>query len=429
MLRELLRSRLPVVAPALLWVGLACSCANSPSTTKPSKATDAAAQTARDSSALTDSAAPDASDARTPAPADATAPADAGMTMAMDAALPLDAGPPAPPGKCEPPLSIDAPREKLSQTGCMDPDDPTKLAARVIPYEVNSPLWSDSADKTRGMVLPSGAKIHVVSCAKEPALCTQGAADDGKWVFPVGTVMVKSFVFDGKLVETRLFVHFDEQTWVGYSYEWDEAQTEATIVPDERRTRMFDTGKRTVEWSYPSRVDCMKCHNKAGGSTLGAQTAQMNRVLNGTNQIETLGALALFDAPVAKPYATPLVTPYTGQLGSPPQSATIEQRARSYMHANCAFCHRPDGDFTPLDLRYDIPLKQMNICNVAPQKGDVGVPTSTDLTPGKPMESVLWLRMNALPGNGRMPQIGTYHVDTDGVALIGDWITSIAACP
>jgi uncharacterized repeat protein (TIGR03806 family) len=333
------------------------------------------------------------------------------------------------PGECTPPVDMAAPLEKLSQTGCMDASDPTKFAARVIPYEVNSPLWSDSADKLRGMVVPDGKTVHVIDCALEPKACTQGLADTGKWLFPVGTVMVKSFLFDGKLVETRLFVRHDEQNWVGYSYQWDEAQTDATLVPDQRRAVMFNTGSRTVPWNYPSRTDCMKCHNSEGGSTLGPETRQLNRDVDGDNQIDKLKARLLFDQPLALPYQAALVTPYPGQPGSPPESATLDDKARSYMHANCAFCHRPDGDFPNLDLRFDTAFKDTQLCNVVPEKGDVGVPTATNLTPGDPMHSVTWLRMNALPNEGRMPQIGTYKVDTDGVQLIGDWITSIKSCP
>ena len=170
---------------------------------------------------------------------------------------------------CVPPAAIDQPAAKLSETGCMDPSDTKKLAASVIPYEVNSPLWSDGADKQRGMALPTGGKIHVKDCAANAGRMSQGAADDGKWVMPIGTVMVKSFLFDSKLVETRLFVHFDATTWVGYSYKWDEAQTDATIVADERVEDPFNTGKQTVMWHIPSRMDCMTCHRATGGSTLG----------------------------------------------------------------------------------------------------------------------------------------------------------------
>jgi hypothetical protein len=137
----------------------------------------------------------------------------------------------------------------------------------------------------------------------------------------------------------------------------------------------------------------------------------------------------LFDVPVKKPYTPALIIPYAGQLGSPPAGATSEQKARSYLHANCAFCHRPDGDFPNLDLRMGVALKDMQICSVVPAKGDQGVPTATNLTPGMPMQSIMWLRMNAQPGAGRMPQIATYRVDDDGLKVVGDWITSIASCP
>jgi hypothetical protein len=103
---------------------------------------------------------------------------------------------------CAPPADKDAPIAKLSDTGCMDPKNPTRLAASVIPYEVNSPLWSDSADKSRGLSLPAGKTIHVKDCVKESSLCTQGPADTGKWVLPRGTVLVKSFMFDDKLVRS-----------------------------------------------------------------------------------------------------------------------------------------------------------------------------------------------------------------------------------
>ena len=311
----------------------------------------------------------------------------------------------------------------------MSATEKTKFAARVIPYEVNSPLWSDGADKQRGMVIPVGQTVHIKDCGTEA--CTQNS-DTGKWVFPVGTVMLKSFMFDNKLVETRLFVHHDAETWVGYSYQWDEAQTEATIVPDERRAVMFNTGTRTVPWNYPNRTDCMKCHNAAGGSTIGPQTRQMNRTVGAVNQIDALKGMAFFDKPPSAPYQAALITPYPGQSGNPPANATIEQKARSYMEANCAFCHRPDDTdlgLVKIDLRLDTTFKDMNLCNGPPVKGDQGDASATLLTPGQPAKSITWLRVNAQPDMGRMPQIGTAQVDTNGLKLLGDWINSIQSCP
>jgi uncharacterized repeat protein (TIGR03806 family) len=332
------------------------------------------------------------------------------------------------------PTNIHCPAPKLSLTGCMDATNPTAFAANVIPYEVNSPLWSDSADKARGFVLPAGGKIHVKDCAANPNECRAGAADTGKWVLPVGTVMVKSFMFDGVLVETRLLVHSDPYNWYGYSYQWNEAQTEATIVPDARVEVMFNTGADAgvVDWHYPSRLDCGDCHSQPAGGTLGPQTNQMNRVVAGVNQIDRFASLGLFDAPVPTPYAAPLVTPYPGQLGSPPPTATLDERARSYLHANCAHCHRPDADFNVFDLRYDVALRDTLACGTPPTMGDLGVASALDITPGMPMLSMIWLRMNApfnTPKEAHMPRVATYQFDTRGLQLISDWITSIQACP
>jgi len=149
-------------------------------------------------------------------------------------------------GTCTPPADVFSPIEKLSLTGCTDPTDTRKPIAKAITYEVNSPLWSDSADKERAFVLPAGSKIHVRNCAANMADCPDGVQDDGRWDFPVGSVMIKIFMFDQKLVETRLFMHLDAADWVGYSYEWDEAQTDATIVSPDRVSVMFNTGTRTV---------------------------------------------------------------------------------------------------------------------------------------------------------------------------------------
>ena len=312
----------------------------------------------------------------------------------------------------------------------MSPTDITKFADHVIPYEVNSPLWSDTADKQRGFVIPAGTTIHIKDCAAKPSECLD-AADTGKWVFPVGTVLLKNFLLGNKLVETRLFVRPDQQTWVGYSYQWDAAQTEATVVPDERRRIMVESGGGMVSWTYPNRSDCMKCHNAAGGFSLGPETRQLNRMgmVGTSNQIDTFKAKNLFDIPPTAPYQAALVTPFAT---APADDTAIDKQARSYMHANCAFCHRPDNTdlgLVNIDLRLDRTLKQTNLCNADPVKGDQGVPTAKLLTPTNPAQSINWLRVNAPEDQGRMPQIGTYVIDTPAVKLIGDWITSIKTCP
>jgi hypothetical protein len=390
--------------------------------------------------------------------------------------------PPTTPGTCSAVADIRCPLPKLSQTGCMDAANPRQLAATVFPYEVNSPLWSDGALKTRGMKLPANQKIHVKNCLANAAECCivdlnnfpqcLPARDDGKWVFPIGTVMVKNFMFPDssdpsgmKFVETRLFMRLadglDKDTgkvgpvWVGYGYRWNDQQTDATIVSDAvkdvRSTATFSVmapganggaaTKRDIVWYYPSRADCMQCHrgtDPIGGFVLGPETAQMNRVVAGQNQLDRLQAMGAFDAAIPQPYKPALIAPYMSQAGTPPANATVDQRARSYLHANCAFCHRPDGSFTQTDFRYDAPFKDMGLCNQMPAKGDLDVDGALLLAPQLPMKSVIWLRMVA-PGptdptdsnssTMRMPQIASYVVDTQATTLISDWITEIAACP
>jgi cytochrome c553 len=333
-------------------------------------------------------------------------------------------------GTCSPPDDIYKPIEKLSLTGCVDPQNPKDMSARAVPYEVNSPLWSDLADKTRAFVLPSGTRIHVKDCAAPSAECAHGPADTGKWIFPIGTVMIKNFIFDSKFVETRLFMRVDASTWVGYSYQWNEPQTEATIAPYDRSEVMFKTGQRTIQWRYPSRTDCMTCHNDAADGTLGPDTPQMNRVVGGKNQIDELAAMGLFETAPPKPYKAALVLPYPVQGGNPPAGATLDQRARSYLHANCSFCHRDGGTVKDFDVRFDLALVDTKICNTAAIKTSPGVTATKIMVPKDAASSALWQRMHeAVPDRGRMPQIASNVVDDAAVSLIGDWINSIQVCP
>jgi hypothetical protein len=351
----------------------------------------------------------------------------------------------------------------LALTGCMDPNKPTSFASKAIYYEVNSPLWSDGAAKTRAFVLPPGGKIHVKNCSPSvtpaelaecvsPMSIPNGPAETGKWVFPVGTVMIKSFIFDGKLVETRLLMRVDAATaaliqngtdWVGYNYAWNEAQTDAVVVPNARTAVTFDTGTRVVDWHYPSFLDCIACHTPATG-TLGPETDQMNRTVNGANQIDAFEAMGLFDgtAPTA-PYGEAQVEPYANAdlgLSGPPPGATLDQRARSYLSANCGFCHRPDVNDQGFDLRYALSLHDTNLCNLPEQNGIPGRAQVSymELAPGDHAASALWLRMNIpiaasdpqeMIDVGRMPSLASYVVDPQATALVGQWIDSITACP
>jgi cytochrome c551/c552 len=389
---------------------------------------------------------------------------------ADDPATPPDCITPTTAQSCAPPVNTALPICQLSLTGCMDPTTPTKVNSKAVYYEVNSPLWSDNAAKTRAFILPANGKIHVKDCNADagdaalsadcvsPMGTAQGPADTGKWVFPVGTVMIKNFMFDGKLVETRLLMHVDDATasliqstegyppgtdWVGYNYAWNEAQTEATIVPNSRTAVSFNTGTRTVAWNYPSFQDCITCHTPATG-TLGPETAQMNRTVNGQNQIDAFKAAGYFDntAPT-KPYTTAFVEPYMNTalgLTHPTAGATVDQMARSYLSANCGFCHRPDVNDQGFDLRGALSLYDTHICNLTMEQGIPSMPNVTyvDFDPGNHAQSAMWIRMNIqVPSTdpdemfdvGRMPPLASFVVDQQAADLVAQWIDSIKSCP
>jgi hypothetical protein len=472
--------RLGLVVLSLTVVGCASSAGNMGATSGASSGTSAGAGTGAGAGAsggagtgahtgASAGAATGASaGAGTGARSDASSGAEVGDAGDAGDATVTDCVTPATPGTCTLPADLNVPICKLSLTGCMQQAKPTQFATSAHPYEVNSPLWSDNASKTRAFVLPPGGKIHVLDCAADGgpdlASCTAPdndpkdlAVDNGKWIFPTGSVMIKNFIFNGKFVETRLLMHVDAATsaanggylWIGYSYAWNEAQTEATVNPSSRIEVMFDTetDAGVVDWRYPDRVDCNTCHNLSnGGGTLGLEMDQMNRVVNGTNQIDAFAALGLFDTAPVKPYPAALAEPYTnaqlGLTGTP--GATAEQEARSYLAVNCGFCHRPDFNDLGFDLRYNLTLTQAGLCNTPAQKPATGVDTNGGtllLAPGHHANSALWIRPHeAIPPDAgvdldspreyyRMPQLATYVVDPQGTAVIAQWIDSLQTCP
>jgi hypothetical protein len=311
----------------------------------------------------------------------------------------------------------------LSQTGCVDPNDPKLPAPSLIAYDVNSPLWSDGAAKERYVSLPPGSKIGVKDCDVDPAACMpvdQGGTgqDEGHWDLPLKTVLVKTFLIAGKRVETRLLMRFAATTWLGFSYEWNDAETDATLLPDLKDKPVGDQ-----TWHYPSRSQCLECHTRAGGRSLGMTTQQLDRMHTypdgAMNQVAKFVSLGHLDA---MPKALPA---YPDPYGSAP----LEQRARSYLQTNCALCHRAGGTVSDVDLRYTTSFAGTTLCNgmVIKGTGDAMLP-QIRLVPGDPATSNISFRMHDTTVY-RMPKIGSSVVDPMGTALVDEWVTSIQACP
>jgi uncharacterized repeat protein (TIGR03806 family) len=300
--------------------------------------------------------------------------------------------------------------QRLSQTGCVDPADPTKPATGLIPYDVNAPLWSDGAEKQRWMAIPDGTTIAINA--------------DQDWELPIGSVAMKTFSVGGKRLETRLFMRHDDGGWAGYTYEWDANGKDATLLPS-NKVVAIDAG---ATWAYPSRSQCIQCHSKAAGGTIGLETAQLNRdgVYPSTNrranQLATLEHIGMLSAPLGK---SPDELP---RLSDPSGRDSLELRARSYLHGNCSHCHRPmGGGQGTMDLRFANALKDTVTCNADATQGGIGAATKL-ISPGAPDASVLSLRLHATDAK-RMPPVAVSISDPLGGNVIDSWIKSLTACP
>jgi uncharacterized repeat protein (TIGR03806 family) len=276
-----------------------------------------------------------------------------------------------------------------------------------VPFSPNAAFWSDGASKERWMALPNGGTASIGS--------------DGDWSFPGGTVLMKNFRLQGQLIETRLLMRHPDGEWAGYTYQWNTAQTAATRVIG---GAVVAVGSPSQNWIFPSEAQCLQCHTGAAGRSLSPETFQMNGTITYSqtgrvgNQITTLEHIGIL----------PSSTPDAGTLPvlpDPQGSASLAERARSYLHTNCSFCHRPGGGVPgTMDLRYNTPLASTNTCDVFPSSGDLGVLDARLVTPANPNASVLYLRMNRRGAN-QMPPVGSNVVDSTGATLIKQWIESM----
>ena len=327
--------------------------------------------------------------------------------------------------------------KKLSETGIFA-DTARHIPARgVIPYSVNSELWSDGATKERFIAVPGEGKIEFETVTyPQPA---PGSVPG--WRFPDGTVLVKTFALETEpgrktRLETRLLVasrvggteEYGDQVWHGYTYIWNEAQTDAELAhikgADKQYTVKTAAGAHTRSWHFPSRAECTMCHTVTAKYALGVNTAQMNRDHDYggvvANQLSTLEHIGMFDKKLpAPPEKLAKIADYK-DAGAP-----IDARARAYLHANCSHCHRKwGGGNAEFQLLSTLPLAELGIVGVKPQHGNFDLKDPHLLVPGDPERSMIHHRMTRL-GLGRMPHIASGVVDEPAVKLVRDWIKGL----
>jgi uncharacterized repeat protein (TIGR03806 family) len=309
----------------------------------------------------------------------------------------------------------------LSQTGVFS-DTPKRIASPgLIPYDLNVAFWSDAADKSRWIAVPAGQILFSAS---------------GEWRFPAGTVFVKNFDLGldaanpavKRRLETRILVRDSKGGVYGAVYKWrpdgSDAELLSTSATETIQVKSATGNPQEQTWYYPSRQDCLTCHTAGAGGVLGVKTRQLNRPFtypSGVidNELRTWNHLGLF-TPAFKDEE---LQKFTALAAAGDTRRSLQDRARSYLDANCAQCHRPGGTVANFDARYDTPLEKQALID-GPVLIDQGIDRPRVISPHDIWRSIAYMRVDTT-GDIRMPPLARETIDQKGVQLLGEWINSL----
>ncbi len=323
----------------------------------------------------------------------------------------------------------------LSGTGAFGNTANRTPAGGLIPYAPNTPLWSDAAVKSRYLAVPNNGGL-IMPDEQIAFLPTN------TWKFPAGTVFVKNFDLAVnetnasvplRRLETRLLVRDINGAVYGVTYKWRPDNSDADLLAGSLNEDILitnATGVRTQTWYYPSPADCLACHTPVANYVLGVNTRQLNGNLtypatgNTDNQLRTLNRLGLLYPAINETN----ISNYAQLSALTNLSASLEQRARSYLDANCAQCHQPGGLGITFDARYNTPLAQQNITNY-PAQLTLGIDNARIVKAHDVWRSTLLVRMASTDPSIKMPPLARNLVDTNAVQVFTDWINSLPGTP
>ncbi len=341
--------------------------------------------------------------------------------------------------------------ERLSDWQLLIVDgDNLHLNDRVVPYDLNTPLFSDYALKLRTVWMPPETNARYSS--------------DREFDFPVGTIISKSFHYvyaddvrgepirltkvdretdltedssldlnDHYLAETRLLIRY-EDGWNAYAYVWNAEQNEAFLEPAGDLLDLMlvpDSGEdESIVYVVPDKNQCAACHTPDHASRelrpLGPKARQLNRdysyITGAENQLTYWSTNGLLSGFEGLPHAPAIAN------WSNPGDATLEERARAYLDVNCAHCHNQKGaaDTSALNLNIEADVdRRFGICKPPVAVGRGSGDRPYDIYPGRAEESILLYRMEDADPAIAMPEVGRATNHIEAIELIRDWINSL----
>jgi putative heme-binding domain-containing protein len=333
---------------------------------------------------------------------------------------------------------------KLSDTGLYADVKANKLAAGVYPFQVNAQAWADGATSERFVALPNKEAVKWHDERQKIGYV--------EWlpftmVFPKDSVLGRTLTLEiepgkAKRIETQI-LHYDGAFWQAYTFAWRDDQTDADLIPadgTEKYLMVADKrvpgGKREQMWSFASRTQCLTCHTPWAEVSLAFNGEQLNKVVTvdgkQRNQLAAMCDLGMIERLDKKnkpkePF-TDANTAKLPKLTDPhDDKASLNDRARSYLHANCSHCHRNGGGGSvPFELTKGSDLK--NVLDVKPTRGDFGLKDARIVSKESPTQSTLLFRMLKF-GKDRMPHIGAEVPDIKGIRLVAEWNSSLCSEP
>ena len=308
----------------------------------------------------------------------------------------------------------DFPR-KLSETGLFADVIKQTPAKGVLPMPIRSPMWADGAEAERFIGVPSGKVETQLSKNRQGQI-------QSKVTWPSETALAKtiSLQLDDSNRATRTKIetqvlHFDGVAWNAYTYRWNDQGTDADLVSpagDERKLMLKSPrhpgGSLRYNYRFHSQAECLRCHNSWSGFALATQPQQLA-------DPASLIAAGIIDENYLPRSPVRLVDPHDAK-------ADLADRARSWLHANCAHCHRQNGGgAVPMMLNAELAMNEMAAVHEKPTRGDLGIAQAAILAPGSPWHSVALHRI-ASQGSAHMPVIGARTVDVKGLLLLQQWL-------